>query len=153
MKLLGNGKTVAVNRKTSYNYYVEESFDAGIMLSGCQIKSIRQGECNISDAFCIIDDGEVFVKGMYIKPYENAGFTKTDPYHDIKLLLTKHEIRKLQDWVKVKGNTIVPLTLYIDDRGYAKMRIAVVKGKKVYDKRETIKERDINREMDRMILI
>lgn len=144
-----NGETVAINRKCTYNFFVEESFVCGLVLRGSEIKSLRMGDCNISDAFCVVNNGEVFIKGMYIKPYENAGFVKTDPNRDIKLLLRKHEIRKLQEWVKVRGNTIAPLTLYIDSRGYAKVRIAVVKGKKIYDKRETIKERDIKREMER----
>lgn len=140
------------NRKARHNYEILDTYEAGIVLFGCEIKSIRSGNVNISDTYCVIDNGEVWVKNMYIKEYENKGYTKIDPYRDRKLLLTKNEIRKLSQKVKTKGLTVVPITLFINKNGYAKMNIALCKGKHEYDKKQQIKDRDIQREMDRNLM-
>ena len=149
-------KTITENRKAYFNYLVEDDFTCGISLKGCEIKSIRRGEINISDSYCMFggkNNLELFIKDMYIKPYGNRdGFSfNIDPTRDRKLLLTKNELRKLSQKVKTKGMTIVPLKVIINDGGYCKLVIGLVKGKHVYDKRQSIKERDIVRDMEREI--
>lgn len=145
-------KTISENRKSSYNYTFIEDFTAGICLLGPEVKSIRQGHVNISDAYCYIDDnGECWIKNMYIKQYEQSGYIKFDSYRDRKLLLKKHEIRKLSQKVSQKGCTIVPKCLVITDNGLIKVRIFLVKGKNSIDKRQSIKERDIQRDVERSL--
>ena len=149
-------KTITTNKKIHFNYSVEHEYMCGILLEGCEIKSIRKHEVNISDSFCYFDGKngmELFVKDMYIKPYKNRdGFSiNIEPNRDRKLLLTKPELRKLSQRMKVKGYTIVPIKLIINENGYCKIVIGLCKGKKLYDKKNDIKERDIRREMEREI--
>lgn len=145
-------KTITTNKKAFHNYSVEDEYTAGIVLLGCEIKSIRSGETNISDSYCVFQNGnELFIKNMYIKPYGNRdGFTfKLDPTRDRKLLLTKHELRKLKQKVSQKGMTIVPLKVIINEGGYCKVIIGLCKGKHTYDKREDLKQKDIKRDIER----
>ena len=137
------------NRKANYNYFLLEEYVAGIVLEGCEVKSIRNRDVNMSDSYCTFVGNELIIKNMHISPYKNSGFTYKDydPKRDRKLLLTKRELRKLQKDVQAKGYTIVPVNLYTNDKGLVKLTIAMVKGKHTYDKSQTIKERDLDREM------
>jgi SsrA-binding protein len=137
------------NRKANYNYFLLENYVAGIALKGCEIKSIRNRDVNMSDSYCTFVGNELIIKNMHISPYKNAGFTYQDydPKRDRKLLLTKRELRKLQKDVQTKGYTIVPVNLYTNDKGLVKLTIAMAKGKHTYDKSQSIKERDLDREM------
>ena len=138
------------NRRASFDYEFLETFTAGIQLVGTEIKSIRAGKASLVDAFCYFDTrGQLFVKGMNIAQYFWGSWGQHEPVRDRKLLLTKRELRHLRQEVKLKGNTIVAVKLYIAENGYAKLVIALAKGKKEYDKRETIKAKDLRREMDR----
>lgn len=137
------------NRKANYNYFLLEEYVAGIVLEGCEVKSIRNRDVNMSDSYCTFVGNELIIKNMHISPYKNSGFTYKDydPKRDRKLLLTKRELRKLQKNVQTKGYTIVPVNLYTNDKGLVKLTIAMAKGKHTYDKSQTIKERDLDREM------
>ena len=137
------------NRKANYNYFLLEEYVAGIVLKGCEIKSIRNRDVNMSDSYCTFVGNELIIKNMHISPYKNSGFAYGDyePKRDRKLLLTKRELRKLQKDVQIKGHTITPVNLYINDKGLVKLTIALAKGKHTYDKSQTIKERDLDREM------
>ena len=137
------------NRKANYNYFFIEEYVAGIALIGCEIKSIRNREVNMSDAYCTFMGNELYIKNMHISPYENSNFTYKDydPKRDRKLLLKKSELRKLRRDVQEKGNTIVPVNLFINKEGMVKLTIALAKGKHTYDKSQSIKERDLDREM------
>lgn len=137
------------NRKANYNYFLLEEYVAGIVLEGCEVKSIRNRDVNMSDSYCTFVGNELVIKNMHISPYKNSGFAYKDydPKRDRKLLLTKRELRKLQKDVQVKGYTIVPVNLYTNDKGLVKLTIALAKGKHTYDKSQTIKERDLDREM------
>ena len=137
------------NRKANYNYFLLEEYVAGIVLIGCEIKSIRNRDVNMSDSYCTFVGNELIIKNMHISPYKNSGFAygDYDPKRDRKLLLNKRELRKLQRDVQTKGITIVPVNLYTTDKGLVKLTIAMAKGKHTYDKSQTIKERDLDREM------
>ena len=137
------------NRKANYNYFLLEEYVAGIALIGCEVKSIRNRDVNMSDSYCTFVGNELIIKNIHISPYKNSGFTYKDydPKRDRKLLLTKRELRKLQKDVQIKGHTITPVNLYINDKGLVKLTIAMAKGKHTYDKSQTIKERDLDREM------
>ena len=137
------------NRKANYNYFLLEEYVAGIALIGCEVKSIRNRDVNMSDSYCTFVGNELIIKNMHISPYKNSGFTYKDydPKRDRKLLLTKRELRKLQKDVQAKGYTIVPVNLYTNDKGLVKLTVAMAKGKHTYDKSQTIKERDLDREM------
>lgn len=137
------------NRKANYNYFLLEEYVAGIVLEGCEVKSIRNRDVNMSDSYCTFVGNELIIKNMHISPYKNSSFTYKDydPKRDRKLLLTKRELRKLQKDVQAKGYTIVPVNLYTNDKGLVKLTIAMAKGKHTYDKSQTIKERDLDREI------
>ena len=137
------------NRKANYNYFLLEEYVAGIVLVGCEIKSIRNRDVNMSDSYCTFVGDELIIKNMHISPYKNSGFAygDYDPKRDRKILLTNRELRKLQRDVQTKGITIIPVNLYTTDKGLVKLTIAVAKGKHTYDKSQTIKERDLDREM------
>ncbi|MDR0436684.1 MAG: SsrA-binding protein SmpB [Bacteroidales bacterium] len=137
------------NKRAEFEYFFLEKFTAGLVLRGTEIKSIRDGKANITDAYCAFFNNELFVKNMHIAEYRFGTYLNHQPKADRKLLLTKKELRKLELRSKDKGLTIIPSLLYIDERGYAKLNIALAKGKKAYDKRETIKEKDLRREMSR----
>ena len=137
------------NKRASFEYEFVESFTAGIVLCGTEIKSIRGGKASLVDSYCYFIGTELFVKNMHIAEYWWGSFNKHDPKRERKLLLTKRELRKLDRASKEKGMTIVPTRLFIAENGYAKLNIALARGKKEYDKRESIKEKDLKREMER----
>lgn len=137
------------NKKASFEYYFVDTYTAGIVLTGTEIKSIRMGKASLVDSFCYIDKGEIWVQGMSISPYFYGSFANHEQRRERKLLLNKKEIRKLEADSKNPGFTIVPLLVFIDDKGHAKMDIALARGKKVFDKRQSIKEKEDKRQMDR----
>ena len=134
-------KVLATNRKARHDFFIEKSYEAGIVLVGTEVKSLRRGKCNLKDAYVEIKDGEVFVEGMHISPYEMGNIFNVDPLRRRKLLLNKAEIRKLSRDVEQKGYTIVPLKVYLV-RGRVKLEIALARGKKLYDKRDALAKRD-----------
>lgn len=133
------------NRKATFEYHILEDYSAGMVLQGTEIKSIRAGKVNLSDAYCYFNEGELYVKNLNIAKYEKGTYYNHEPLRDRKLLLSKRELRKLENKLKDKGLTIVPTRIFINDAGWAKLDIGLAKGKKLYDKRESIKERDIKR--------
>ena len=137
------------NRRASFDYEFLETYTAGIVLGGTEIKSIRAGKASLVDAFCYFNNGELYVKNMHVAEYHWGSWGKHDPRRDRKLLLNRKELNKLQRAVKEKGLTIVAIKLYIAQNGYAKLLIALARGKKEFDKRQSIKEKDLRREMDR----
>lgn len=139
------------NKRAEFDYLVIDRYTAGIVLTGTEIKSIRAGKAGLADTFCFIADGEVWVKNMYVAAYELGSYNNHALRRDRKLLLNRKEIRQLANETKAPGFTIVPLRLYIDDNGYAKLVIGLCKGKKEYDKRATLRDKDDRREMDRFI--
>lgn len=144
-------KTVNIkNRKASFEYEIIDKYTAGLALNGCEVKSLRAGNANINEAFCIVDNGEMILKNAYIKEYIANDHSGYDSVRDRKLLLNKKEIMKIAKDSQMPGYTIIPLLIFFNTKGYAKINIAVCKGKHNYDKRETIKARDIEREMRRM---
>ncbi|MEY3239712.1 MAG: hypothetical protein RIR11_1150 [Bacteroidota bacterium] len=143
-------KIEIINRKASFEYFFVQEYDAGIMLTGTEIKSIRAGNANLSDAWCLLELGELWVKSMFIAEYSHGTDNNHETRRTRKLLLRKPEIRKLEKKGKEKGFAIIPIKLYISDRGFAKLRIALATGKKTFDKREVMKERDNKRELDRV---
>ena len=143
-----NTKTIAQNKKAYHDYFVEETYEAGISLFGTEVKSVRQGQVNLKDSWCDIDDGEMFIKGMHISPYEKGNIFNRDPLRPKKLLMHKKEILKLFGLVKVQGYTLVPLSLYFKG-SKVKVAVGLCKGKKLYDKRADMAKKSANREIDR----
>jgi SsrA-binding protein len=139
-------KVIATNRKARHEFFIEDTIEAGIVLTGTEVKSIRQSKVNIKESFASIDDGEAYVNGMHISPYDHGNIHNVDPIRKRKLLLHKKEIRKLIGEIKQKGFTLVPLSVYLKD-GKVKVEIAIAKGKKNYDKRDTIAKKDAERRM------
>lgn len=139
------------NKKASFEYYFIDTYTAGIVLTGTEIKSIRNGKASLVDSFCFINNGEIWVKGMNISPYFYGSYANHVAKRDRKLLLNKREIRRIMEDTKAVGFTIVPVLLFIDEKGRAKLDIALARGKKEYDKRQTLKEKEDRREMDRAI--
>ena len=144
-------KLVASNKKARHDYFIESTYEAGIELTGTEIKSIRQGKINLKESFARVDNGEVYVYGMNISPYEHGNIYNTDPLRVKKLLLHKSEIAKLQSAVMQQGLTLIPLALYLNEKGYAQLDLAVARGKKLYDKRDSIAKKDANRRIDRLV--
>ena len=138
------------NRRASHEYLFLDTYIAGIQLIGVEIKSIRKGEVNLSEAYCIFQNGELYLKNTHISPYENAGFVKVDPLRDRKLLLNKNELRKLSEGISRKGLTIVPTKMFINDRGLCKVEVCLCQGKKNYDKRESLKEKDMQKRVNNL---
>ncbi|TCS82501.1 SsrA-binding protein SmpB [Tepidibacillus fermentans] len=143
-------KVVAQNKKATHDYFIEDTYEAGIVLTGTEIKSIRAGKANLKDSFARISNGEVFLHNMHISPYEQGNRFNHEPTRTRKLLLHKEEIRKLIGKTKEKGYSLVPLKLYLRN-GFAKLDLALAKGKKQYDKRQAIAKRDANREVARAL--
>lgn len=141
-------KTVAQNKKARHEYFIEETWEAGIELAGTEVKSVRQGKVNLRDSYAYIKDAEVFISGMHISPYEQGNIFNKDPMRDRKLLMHKYEINKLIGYTQQKGLTLVPLQVYFKN-GRVKVQLAVAKGKKLFDKRQDIANRDAKREIDR----
>ncbi|NMB51747.1 MAG: SsrA-binding protein SmpB [Bacteroidales bacterium] len=144
-----SGNIVIRNKKASHDYEFLDKYIAGIQLTGTEIKSIREGKASLSDSYCFFNQGELFIKGMHIAEYWWGNLNNHDPMREKKLLLTKRELRKLEKKVKESGLTIIVLKIFLNDRGLAKAEIALAKGKKEYDKRQTIRQKDLEREMDR----
>lgn len=140
------------NRRAKFDYAIVETFTAGIVLTGTEIKSIRQGKASLADTFCYVDNGEVWVKNMYVAEYFYGTYNNHTERRERKLLLTKKEIARLQKDGRESGFSIIPLRLYINEHGYAKLVIALARGKKEYDKREAIKERQDKREIARRFM-
>ncbi|MGM9764536.1 MAG: SsrA-binding protein SmpB [Candidatus Cryptobacteroides sp.] len=138
------------NRRASFDFEFLETYVAGIVLTGTEIKSIRAGKASLVDSFCYFNNGELYVKNMHVADYWWGTWGKHDPRRDRKLLLNRKELNKLHRAVKEKGSTIVAVKLFISEKGYAKLLIALARGKKEYDKRQSIKEKDLRREMERM---
>jgi SsrA-binding protein len=137
------------NRKAYYEYFFETKYIAGIVLTGTEIKSLRAGKASFNDSYCIFDKGELYVKSLHIAEYTFGTIHNHQPMQERKLLLKKKELRKLENKIKEKGFTIIPLKIFISEKGFAKMEIGLGKGKKIYDKRETIKARETEREVKR----
>lgn len=138
------------NKKASYTYFLTDDFVAGMQLVGSEIKSIRHGKASITEAYCRFLNGEFFVFNMYVAEYPNAGYMPHEVRRPRKLLLNKLELKKLEKKLKDNGVTVVPTLLYIGSSGYAKLKISVAKGKKLHDKRETLKDKDQARDLDRL---
>jgi SsrA-binding protein len=144
-------KIVANNKKARHDYFIEECYEAGLVLTGTEIKSLRQGRINLKESYAKVERGELIIYGMHISPYEQGNRFNADPLRPRKLLLHRQEIRKLIGYTTLKGLTIVPLSVYINERGLAKMEIAVARGKKLYDKREDAARRDADRHVQQSI--
>ncbi|MCC6814924.1 MAG: SsrA-binding protein SmpB [Saprospiraceae bacterium] len=138
-----------VNRKATHLYFFTQVFEAGIILTGTEVKSIKSGKANLSDAYCAFEHGELWIRNMHISEYD-SGLQNHEPKRPRKLLLNRSELRKLERKVNEKGNTIIPYRVYLSDRGMIKIEIALASGKKSFDKRDAIKEKDQKREMERI---
>jgi len=139
------------NRPATFEYAIEDRLTAGIMLTGSEIKSVRLSRVSFNDSYCLFDNGEMWLKNLHIAEYVNAGYAGHIAVHDRKLLLNRKELNKWHNKIKEKGFTIVPLNMFINDKGYAKVEIGLGKGKKLHDKRESIKNRDVEREIKRYL--
>ncbi len=139
------------NRRASFDYEIGDTYTAGMVLTGTEIKSIRAGKASLADSYCIIDRGEVWVKGMNISEYFYGSYNNHIARRDRKLLLSKKEIAKIEKAISDPGYTLIPLRIFISDRGYAKLVVGVARGKKQYDKRQSIKEREDKRILDRLM--
>ena len=147
---MANMKTIAQNKKARHDYFVEETYEAGIELCGTEVKSLRAGRVNLKDSWCSIVDGEIFVNGMHISPYEQGNIFNRDPMRVRKLLMHKKEILKLYGTLKQEGLTLIPLSLYFKN-GRVKVELGLCKGKKLYDKRSDMAKRDAKRTIDRAL--
>lgn len=146
---MGQRKLIANNKKARHDYFIDEVYEAGIALTGTEIKSMRQGKVNLKESYAKIEHGEVIVYNMHISPYEQGNRYNVDPIRPRKLLLHKKEIRKLIGYTTQKGLTLVPLQIYLNGRGLAKMEVAVARGKKLYDKRDDMAKKDAARRMEK----
>lgn len=142
---------ITKNKKAYFDYNFITTYIAGIILTGTEIKSIRQHKCSLVDTYCYIKNNEIFIKNSYIAKYENSGYCTHEERRDRKLLLTKQEIKKLNKECQNPGYTIIPIKIFINEKGLCKIELALCKGKKQYDKRESIKQKDINRDIDRIL--
>ncbi|MEM6765842.1 MAG: SsrA-binding protein SmpB [Bacteroidota bacterium] len=145
----GRNQTVISNRKASYEYHIEDRFEAGISLRGTEVKSLRAGKASLQEAFCYIKKEEVFVKNMNIAEYDKGSYNNHEPMRERKLLLRKKELKKIKKQLNEKGYTLIPLKVYFNKRNFAKMEIGLAKGKKIHDKRSDIKKKDTQRDLDR----
>jgi len=144
-----SGKTeiIARNKKAEFNFHIIDKWQAGLQLTGTEIKAVRQGKVSLTDSYCFFDKGELYVKNMHIAEYSHGNIHNHEPRRTRKLLLKKRELARLQNKIKERGFTIVPLSLFLNERGYAKLEIALARGKKSFDKRASIKEKDMQREL------
>lgn len=144
--------SITRNKKAFYEYAVGETFEAGLVLTGAEIKSVRAKKASISEAYCFFDEDGIFkIKGMRIAEFKNAGYVNQNPDRDKLLLLNKTELKKIRKELKDQGNTVIPLELFISDKGYAKLEIAVAKGKKLHDKRESLKDKSVQKEINKYV--
>ncbi|HRH66821.1 MAG TPA: SsrA-binding protein SmpB [Bacteroidia bacterium] len=148
---MGQDKTVILNKKASFEFLLLQTFNAGIVLTGTEVKAIREGKASLSEAYCILSNGEIWLKNMHISEFKQGSYNNHEPKRLRKLLLNKTEIRKIESRLKEKGTTIVPVQLYFNERGFAKIDIAVARGKKMFDKREDLKKKDQEREIRRVV--
>ena len=139
------------NRQAYFNFHIEDKYEAGIVLLGTEVKSIREGKVSFNDSFCMFDKGELWVRGLFINAYTHGNKNNHIEVHDRKLLLNKRELEKLEGKVKEKGFSIIPLRIFFNEKCYAKVEIGLAKGKKEFDKRETIKNRDVDKEIKRLL--
>jgi SsrA-binding protein len=139
------------NRSAFHDYFIDDKYDAGMVLTGTEVKSLRDGRASFNDSYCYFNKGELYIKSLHIAEYSHGTVNNHDPVRERKLLLKKRELLKLEAKIKEKGYSIVPLRIFFNERGFLKMEIGLGKGKKQYDKRETIKQRDTDREMKRYI--
>ncbi len=139
------------NKRAKFEYHFIDTYTAGIQLMGTEIKSIRLGKASIAESYCVLEKGEIFVRNMYVEEYSNGGFVNHQPRRDRKLLLNRTEINKIERKLKVKGFALISTLLFIDNNGRAKLNIALAEGKKLHDKRNTIKDRDDKRDMARKL--
>ncbi len=144
-------KNIAVNRRARHDYFIEETFETGIALTGTEVKSLRLGKGNLQDSYAQISNNEIFLQNCHISPYDFGNRFNHDPLRTRKLLMHKEEIRRLFAKTREKGLTLVPLQMYFNEKGRVKVELALARGKKLYDKREDIAERDAKREMDRAV--
>jgi len=143
-------KSLAQNRKARHEYFIEDTYECGLVLVGTEVKSIRAGKVNLKDAYARVTDGEAYVHNMHISPYEQGNIFNQDPFRKRKLLLHRREINKLNALSQAQGYSLIPLQLYLKD-GRVKLELAVAKGKKLYDKRHSIAERDVKRDVERSV--
>ncbi|MDL2235240.1 SsrA-binding protein SmpB [Christensenellaceae bacterium OttesenSCG-928-L17] len=141
-------KLIAQNKKARHEYFIEDTYECGLVLAGTEVKSIRAGKVNLKESYCMVKNGELFVVGMHVSPYEQGNIFNKDPFRDRKLLMHRREIDRLQGLQQAQGMSLIPLRLYLKG-GRVKLEIAVAKGKKLYDKRHAIAERDTKRDMER----
>ena len=147
--MAGDGiKIIAQNKKARHDYFIEETYEAGMVLIGTEVKSIRLGRVNLKDSYADVKDGEIYVHNMHISPYEQGNIFNRDPLRDRKLLLNRREINKLIGYIQQRGYSLIPLQIYLS-HGLVKMQLAVAKGKKLYDKRRDMAKRDAKRDMER----
>jgi SsrA-binding protein len=139
------------NRSAYHDYFIDDKYDAGMVLTGTEVKSLRDGRASFNDSYCYFNKGELYIKSLHIAEYSHGTVNNHDPVRERKLLLKKRELLKLEAKIKEKGYSIVPLRIFFNERGFLKMEIGLGKGKKQYDKRETIKQRDTDRELKRYI--
>jgi SsrA-binding protein len=137
------------NKKASFNYFITETWEAGIVLTGTEIKAIREGKANLTDAYCVFKNTELWVKNLHISAYEKGGYSNHSPREDRKLLLHRYQLKRILAKLKEKGVTLIPIRLYIEERGFAKLELGLARGKKLYDKRESIKDAESKRELGR----
>jgi len=147
MAVATDEKMLASNRAAFHEYHILDKYEAGIALTGTEVKSIRDGKASLGDAFCIITNGELWIKNMHVSEYKEGSYNNHDPKRLRKLLIQKSELRKIQSKLREKGLTIVPIQLYFNERGYAKVDIAIARGKKLFDKREDMKTKAARREL------
>ena len=143
-----SGKIIAQNKKAWHDYFIDEKYEAGIALFGTEVKSVRMGQVNLKDSYCSVKDGELFVLGMHISPYEKGNIFNREPRRERKLLMHKREIMKINGMLTQKGYTLVPLSLYFSGKN-VKVELGLCRGKKLYDKRDSIAAKEVNREIDR----
>lgn len=139
------------NRSAFHEYFIEDKYDAGMVLTGTEVKALRSGKASFNDSFCTIDRGEVWLRNLHISEYEYGTYANHPPMRERKLLLRKREIKKLVNKLKDKGYTLIPLKIWFNERGFAKIQIGLAKGKKLHDKRASIKEREAKRELKRFV--
>ena len=139
------------NRSAYHEYFIDTKYEAGMVLLGTEVKSIRNGKVSFNDSYCLIDKGEIWLKSLHIAEYSHGNINNHDPVRDRKLLLQKREIKKIESKLKEKGYTLIPLRIYFSEKALVKMEIGLAKGKKLHDKRETIKQKDVEREMKRYL--
>lgn len=139
------------NRQAYHDYFIDAKYDAGLVLLGTEVKSLRAGRASFNDSYCLLDKGEIWVKSLHIAEYSHGTVNNHDPLRDRKLLLEKREIRKIQGKLKEKGYTLIPLRIYFSDKNLAKMEIGLARGKKLHDKRDTLRQKDAEREMKRFL--